>query len=250
MKSPLYMAKKKKRILEGHKKVGKKYIPQILQWPGFREINWVNDIIPELIWIAVLQQKIGYRIASEAMADLHKMYIEVCDTKYLHSFFSSYHTLSDSAKETFRKKFEKSEYYEKVFEGLKDLQHYYPNHPLQFLYEGREIKESEVNIQVIKDSIKGVLERRSKRGTIAQASVLFNSIATGKFNSPAGSIFWEFTEIDNYPDTDKSLQLASSIRAMINAFMNKENKNMDCEWVKSFWQNSFIIEPPTLKLIK
>jgi hypothetical protein len=242
--------KKKKKILEGHKKVGKKFIPPVMQWPGFREVNWVNDIIPELIWIAVLQKKLGYRIANEAMAELHTMYIDVCDTKYLHSFFSSYDALSKVAKESLKKKFGESKYFDKLFEGLKDIQYYYPEHPLQFLYEGHKIDESDVSIQVIKDSLKEILERRSEGGTIAQAAVLFNSMATGKFNAPAGSIFCEFGEIDNYPKTDKSRQLASSIRAVINAFMSTENRNIDCEWGKSFWQKSFIIEPPTLKLIR
>jgi hypothetical protein len=241
---------KKKKILEGYKKVGKKFIPPVMQWPGFREISWVNEIIPELIWIAVLQHKIGYRTANEAMADLHKTYIDFCDTKHLHSFFSSYDAMSKNAKESFKEKYKQSEYYNEVFLGLKDLQHYYPNHPLQFLFEGLEISDTEVNIEVIKESIKGILERRTEAGTMVQAAVLFNSMVTGKFNAPKGSIFCEFEEIDNYPDTDKSLQLASSIRAMINAFMNIEFRKTDCEWVNTFWQKSFIIEPPTIKLLR
>lgn len=242
--------KKKNQILEGHKKVGKKFIPPMMQFPGFREVNWVNDIIPELIWIAILQKKLGYRNANEAMAELHKKFIEVCDTKYLHSFFSSYDALSLEAKDSLKKSFQDSEYYEPIFEGLKDLQFYYPNHPLQFLYDGRTIQKTEVDLQLIKDSLKVILERRTEEGTIAQAAVLFNSMATGKFHAPAGSIFWEFGEIDNYPKTDKSRQLASSIRAMVNAFMNNDNRNMNCEWVNSFWKVSFTLSPPTLKLLR
>lgn len=241
---------KKKTVLDGYKKVGKKFIPPVMQWPDFHETNWVNDIIPELIWIAVLQHKLGYRTANEAMADLHKTYIEFCDTKYLHSFFSSYDAMDKDKKEAFREKFKQSEYYDKLFLGLSDLQYFYPNHPLQFLFEGLKIKGSKVTLKVIKDSLKGILVRRTEAGTIAQGAVLFNSMVTGKFNAPKGSIFWEFGELDHYPNTDKSLQLASSIRAMINGLMNKDFKNTNCEWVNTFWQKSFIIEPPTLKLIR
>lgn len=239
---------KKKKVLEGYKKVGKKFIPPIMQWPGFCEINWVNDIIPELIWIAVIQHKIGYRTANKVIADFHKTYVDFCDTKHLHSFFSSYDSMSKNAKIEFKEKYKQSEYYSEMFLGLKDLQHFYPNHPLQFLFEDLEISDSEVSIVVIKESINGILERRSEAGTMAQAAVLYNSLITGKFNAPQGSIFWEFEEIDNYPDTDKSLKLASSIRAMINAFMNTEYRNSGCEWTNTFWQKSFIIEPPKLKL--
>lgn len=238
----------KKTVLVGHKKIGKKFIPPIMQYHGFREVNWVNDIVPELFWIAVLQKKLGYRIANEAMAELHLKFIDVCDNNYLHSFFSSYDALSLDAKDSLKTSFCNNEYYEPIFEGLKDLQFYYPNHPLQFLYIGRTINKEEVDLQIIKDSLYGILERRTVEGTMAQAAVLFNSMATGKFHAPSGSIFWEFREIDNYPKTDKSRQLASSIRAMINAFMNTENRNINCEWVNSFWQVSFSLSPPTLKL--
>ncbi|MBP6754923.1 MAG: hypothetical protein KA210_02150 [Bacteroidia bacterium] len=238
----------KKSILEGHKKVGKKFIPPIVQYEGFREINWGNDIIPELIWIAVIQKKLGYKMANEAISELHKHYLEICDTKYINSLFSSYDSISKEAKAKLKDQFSLNQYFDQIFEGLKDLQYYFPNHPLQFLYDDRIIQKSEVNIQLIKDSIKGILERRSEAGTIAQAAVLFNSMVSGKFNAPYGSIFWEFEEIDNYPKTEKSLQLASSIRAMINAFMDKETRNVECEWVNSFWQRSFQLEPPFLKL--
>ncbi len=239
----------KKPILEGHKKIGKKFIPPMMQYSGFREINWVNDIVPELIWIAVLQKKLGHRTANEAMAELHMKFIDVCDTNYFHSFFSSYDALSLEAKYLLKTSFHNNVYFEQIFEGLKDLQFYYPNHPLQFLYNGRTIKESEVDLQIIRDSLSGILERRTEGGTMAQAAILFNSLVTGKFHVPTGSIFWEFGEIDNYPKTNKSRQLASSIRAMINAFMNTENRNINCEWTNSFWQVSFTLSPPTLKLL-
>jgi hypothetical protein len=242
--------KNKKTILEGYKKVGKKFIPPLVQYEGFREINWVNDIVPEIIWIAVVQKKLGYKVANEAISELHKNYLEICDTKYINSFFSSYDSMSDETKAKLKNQFSSNQYFSKFFEGIKDLQYYFPNHPLQFLYDDRAIQKSEVSIQLLKDSIKGILDRRSEAGTIAQASVLFNSMATGKFNAPVGSIFWEFEEIDNYPKTEKSLLLASSIRAMINAFMHKETRNIECEWVKCFWQKSFQLEPPTLKIIR
>lgn len=119
---------------------------------------------------------------------------------------------------------------------------------MQFLFEERIILESEVNLEIIKSALSAISDRRSIAGTIAQGAILFNLIVAGKFHAPKGSIFSEFKEIEKYPNTDKSIQLASNIRAAINAFMAKDNRNMECSWVNNFWQRSFQLEPPTLTI--
>lgn len=44
----------------GYKKSGKVYTPPILQLGEFTEIHWNNNILPELLWIGILQNKFGF----------------------------------------------------------------------------------------------------------------------------------------------------------------------------------------------
>lgn len=53
----------------------------------------------------------------------------------------------------------------------------------------------------------------------------------GRFNVYLESIFWEFGEIDNYLEIDKSCLFVFSICVMINVFMSIENRNVNCLWV-------------------
>ena len=45
------MTQKKKKILEGHKRIGKRFIPPMMQLPMMRSTSYVNDMLPELVWI-------------------------------------------------------------------------------------------------------------------------------------------------------------------------------------------------------
>ena len=51
---------KKKRVLEGHKKVGSRFITPMKQLPNMKSISYVNQMMPELIWIGLINDSIGY----------------------------------------------------------------------------------------------------------------------------------------------------------------------------------------------
>ena len=52
---------KKKKILDGHKKVGNKFIPPAKHLINLSEMTWTEDLLPELIWLGVLVRKLGLR---------------------------------------------------------------------------------------------------------------------------------------------------------------------------------------------
>lgn len=48
------------RLLRGHKRVGKRFIPPMKQLPGMKETSYVNDMLPELVWIGLINDRLGY----------------------------------------------------------------------------------------------------------------------------------------------------------------------------------------------
>ena len=48
--------KKTPKVLADHKKVGKKFIPPFGAKLGpLDEVRWVNDLVPELVWLPLLR---------------------------------------------------------------------------------------------------------------------------------------------------------------------------------------------------
>jgi hypothetical protein len=62
--------KRPSRILSDHRKVGKKFIPPMLDIGVFKDANWKEFILPELLWIALLNEKHGLRDGAELCLDV------------------------------------------------------------------------------------------------------------------------------------------------------------------------------------
>ena len=58
--------KKAPRTLADHKRVGKKFIPPFIAELGpLREIRWVNDLVPEFLWLALLSDRHGLKTGTD-----------------------------------------------------------------------------------------------------------------------------------------------------------------------------------------
>ena len=54
-----------KKILEDHKKEGKKLKPPLLTIGIFVDLSWVDYIIPDVIWITLLKERFGEKVGTE-----------------------------------------------------------------------------------------------------------------------------------------------------------------------------------------
>ncbi|SHG85404.1 hypothetical protein [Flagellimonas flava] len=240
----------KKKILSDHKQKGKKLIPIMMQGNFLSEINWLDDFVPELFWIACVQKKLGYKTANEVLLELHELYLEISDSKYPHNIFSSYSSLKGHQKSKLLDRFKSSKSYDKLLMGIKDLQYFYPGHPLEFLYSNLELSKEDVDLEFIKSVLGDISFRRSKEAMYAQALVLYVAMATGKLIVTKESSLLGINEIKEYPDTEKSRQIASSIRASFNGILGNKDLTIRCDWANNFWVRSFELERPHINLQK
>jgi hypothetical protein len=51
-----------RRVLDDHKQVGKKFLPPFIAHLGsLNEVSWVDDLLPELLWLGMLNDRHGLR---------------------------------------------------------------------------------------------------------------------------------------------------------------------------------------------
>ena len=63
------MSKKSNNILQDHKQIGKKFIPPAkYRIQNLEEVYWSNDILPEMVWIAIINEKFGTKRAVEIIS--------------------------------------------------------------------------------------------------------------------------------------------------------------------------------------
>jgi hypothetical protein len=124
-------------VLVDHSRQGKKLIPPYVATLGRPEnISWVNTIIPEVIWIALLHEMFGQVQGTDLALNLART-AETHAKKHRGRFFaaaSDFETLTAEAKAAIRDNLEGCDHLVCLGKALSPLFHYYPSCPLNFLW--------------------------------------------------------------------------------------------------------------------
>ena len=114
------------RILNNHKKVGKTLIPPMRQYLGEQGmVSWVDQILPELIWLAVIIQKLGVKRGVEIGAKIAKLANGLLSDEYF-AFISSFDLLSSDQKKNLVQMLKDDSCFDEVCESLSPLLQLYP----------------------------------------------------------------------------------------------------------------------------
>ena len=132
------MSKKKsgKKVLVGHKQIGKRFIPPMIHLiSGMDEVSWVNEILPELIWFGVLNHRLGIRKGTDIGSRMSKFAMELYNKKEPNNFsyISSYNFLDEYQKDNLVKKLEKEKVLDSLRYGIGLFLRLYPDSPLNFI---------------------------------------------------------------------------------------------------------------------
>lgn len=88
---------RKKIVLIDHQRIGKRLIPPLMQEINYQEISWRKQLIPEFIWLALLNNRYGYMKGAELALELPKAAKEATKNRSMGAWFvtvSSYTQLS------------------------------------------------------------------------------------------------------------------------------------------------------------
>ena len=67
------MGKQKKDVLADHKRIGKRFIPPFVTKLGvLEEVGWLDYSLPELVWLAVLNERCGLEKGADFAVSLAK----------------------------------------------------------------------------------------------------------------------------------------------------------------------------------
>lgn len=228
-------------ILKDHKKKGKVLTPPLLTVGKFQFSNYIENTVPELIWITLLNDKYGIQFGTKLGLQFVKIIRDVMDTEEI-PFYISYFSKIDQdiiLKATVEMK--KQGVYEVINKAISPLLNLYPLCPLNRLFLSK--KHSSSDIDSIKSTLIQLYDKRSKEATFTLGNVMYFMAAHGKLQIVKGSVLSELPKLVDYPDTEISKLIASGIRASSNVFMNKPLVESDEKWINHFWNTGMQLEP-------
>ncbi len=233
-----------KKILGDHKLSDKKLITPFNAFASngkFIETSHIKLIVPEIIWQAILNDKLGVNKTCELSLLLIKALEENKSSKPL-CFISNFSNLdSQYVKNSIVKL--SSQNIEIIIDALNILFRLFPNCPLKILQPNYNEKYTLDDVKYLKRILKPLLSKNNKEYILTLANTMLYIFETDRLKVPSGNSLLQLNEITYYPDTDLSRKIASTIRSSMNFFIGQKEFILECDWEKDFWRKAFEFEP-------
>lgn len=248
------MSKKTKKILADHRQHKTRYIPPLIDGLSkltgeVKEASWIKHGLPELFWIGLIHHAYGLREGAEIVlkftmkcSEEHKE-----DPKPLIASVTSFNHLTLESKEKIKKHICDTGIKDKLLPALGGLLAYYPECSLRFIAEEKEIRKYHTpeHLDVLKMAIEPLFYKLEKEPVFTQAIFIYVAVAQEKIQIASHLPLAKIPEIQKYPDTDLSRQIASGLRATLPLFLDRimDAENGGHEWANYFWNRGLEIDP-------
>ncbi len=238
-------------ILKDHKKKGTKLIPPFpASFPDIRQVPYIDITLPELIWFGTLNMKLGIRGAADLITETVKVLQKnKCEVVV---FASSFSELEEFQKNKIIESLRKTSILNNIQNTLNDFIYFYPECPLAFLLEDKKLQLTDKNfIENFKKYLSKLYNKRSSEGIFMQALAVYKMFLSGKLKAASHTSLANFPEVEHYPNTQISKEIAASICCVLNLFCGTcvIDKGLQ-DWSKYFWNRSRQIEPIDLTKIE
>ncbi|MFT6867725.1 MAG: hypothetical protein ACJA08_002569 [Cyclobacteriaceae bacterium] len=234
-----------RKILSDHKKKGKKIIPPLMTLPNFKENSYVDLIIPEIIWMAILNENLGIQRGTELSVDLVKSASSNSSGSFHFSFISSYELLNQDEKNRIIEDLKDHGSLDLLRSTLTNFLSIYPNCPLNFLLENKNPSQN-FSTQDVKGVLQLLYDKMGRTSTFAMGNVIYHMFCLEKLVVVDKSAMSELPKLVDYPKTEISKLIASSIRASIHAIFNETFHHSKNHWNSYFWNRGHELEPLTI----
>ena len=232
-----------RRVLQGYQRVGKRFIPPILQHTVLTESGWMDDRVPELIWIALLIHIFGLKEGTAIALSVAKAAAQYDPaSKKAFAATSDYVHLGGEHKDFIRSALDKEGILKNVSHGLAALVHNYADFPLAFLSNPLSGKnnDSGSTLDDLRGTIANISDRQSQAGIHAQAAVVYIFWVNGILKVAPHVGLANLPAIEEYPTTEESLRVAASVRTAVTGLLSQD---IPAGWRNSFWNRGRALGP-------
>jgi hypothetical protein len=232
----------RKQVLADHEKrnKGKLLVPPLIAEVGpFSYVPWIDSIIPETVWIGLLQEVFGEHEGTALATHLAKTTSEVAGKNH-DGFFvgaSEYAGLAEKEKAAVRESLSASGKLILIQASLFPLLHFYPVCPFSFLArEGCQQDNPALALETLKHVLNGLFDKQTRRAVMVQATVVYIAFLSGRLKVAEGLSLAHFPEIEKYPTTEMSCRVAAAARCALFTFFGEGEAYSKTKWPVTFWK--------------
>lgn len=241
--------KKSKEILEGHIRIGKRFLPPIARLKNIQELSYVNQLLPEIIWMGLINDNIGHNKGIEQALSLAKSAKEIYKSeKFLNfSLCSSYDIFKEEEKHKIVELLEKNSNLHNLRICLAPLIALYKGCPFSFLGTVEDVVEKSELISQIKKCVQNHIDKYSFPALVIQTEVVYIRGMTGGLYLPEGMEPPDLNAILDEPNSEKAKKASAFVRAFVLMEIQKESEGDKFYWPREFWNQGIKIDKCEIK---
>ncbi len=221
----------------------------LLQDHGFEvQSQWVSHeriIVPEVLWLAYLDEHFGHNNASELITTVLKSATEAEPRVQVNGYVSSFSRLDDAATDRLRFKLFETGALADLRLALSGLCHLFPSFPLLRLL-GNDGPYIVGDVSKLKKTIETLNDRIGVTTTYTLAHLFYGSVMAGHVKINAGLSLAKPNSILGYPNTEESQKLAASLRGSSKMLDSEITTTDRFGWQRDFWKTCMEFEPPRI----
>lgn len=225
----------KDKILSDHIKKGKKYITRLNHDFDIQETDWIDQVIPELLWLHEVNSVFDLKESAQVVLTFVNILKEYLPVDTCLSLCSSYDKLSKNDYEKVLKRLEIEQILHKMQYALHDFNILYPKNPLYFLAPD----DTNASLLGFKERLSKLYYRDSHETVFMTANAVYIEFITGKLQTTENTSLSKFPEIEDYPNTEISKQIAISTRQAIRILVSYSGNSTH---QKRFWERGLELE--------
>lgn len=236
----------RKPVLADHRRIKSKLITPFNAALGpLREVSWINIMIPELLWIALLHRAYGDHRAVEIVTAFTR---DVRDhsAAFSNTVWAAAGKFADMSAEAFRSILVGKEalYANEMRAALTPLSAWYPAHPLNAICDGTTPIAEPAMLGHLGRVVTGLYDRSDRDTIMVQATAIWIAFDSGRLKVASDLALASFPEIEGYPQTELSQRIAASIRSSLNQmFGDGQMMASSGSWPVAFWNRGLQLQP-------
>lgn len=227
-----------KPVLDDHKRSGKRFIPKLVDSLGqkLEYVQWVNRIVPDLIWIALIIQKHGVN-------DGRRLAIEIAraaesqregSSRYWFACASTFERIDEQGRRSIIEALSRRGLLDAIAVAILPLSARFRQFPMRFVNQSVPSCNGS-HTRAINLAITEMCNRHSVVATQVQIVATEIGYAIGMMIDATGRPSIPFDAISEFPDSDRSQLLAGTSRCTVSSIGMGPLESAAPSWPREFW---------------
>lgn len=229
---------KQKQNLKDYKREGKRFIPPLKQLPQVREFSYVNDMLPDLVWMGLIHDRAGYHFGAKVLEVVVKVTKEVPprEKSFNYALQVAYAGLSDELKSKILRGWEQENLLNSIRDAIAPLILLYDGCPLAFVGPPENVLSESDLVSRISRTVAKHLDKTETPGMVLHGTMLLTRLMAGTIKFAQHIEIPDLNSVIDNPGSDEARRAASFMRSSAGAeWAMLEVPN---DWAKHFWNRN------------